>query len=398
MILGFCMTIWEEGIASIYTFIRRTAEERNTGLCWETFDYYNNPSRNYNLVDGVGGIPFFLCDYFRYSGDQEAIDMADKALAWCQSSDSNESGLNYQRGLHTGKVGIAYSRLRYDLLVEHELDSYCHQMADHLLEEPCGPITDFMGGEASNGFYLLKLYQTCGDTRYLEGAKRCADWISSVLIRENGGVYCQMKPDEEKQKGKYFLGVPHGMSGVAYYFSLLFAETADEQYRRIANDLFDTIVRYGIESKGGLNWPVMTFSRELPRCQYSHGAVGIGMALVRSSDLLQREDLLAIALRAGEATYGYGDFRQNLTVCTGVSGSGQLMLDLFVETKDELWLDRAKEFAAMAATYKETTSEGDAWPTDEPGLHSAGYIYGASGAGHFFLRITNPEEYEMLLF
>lgn len=394
------MSVWEEGIQSIYTFIRRTAEYRKEGVCWQTIDYHNKPHYNYNLFNGVGGIPLFLCDYYRYAGAEETLQLADKALSWCESDAGGgaEENMNFQRGLHVGKVGIAYARLRYDLLTGKEASPYCHKIAEHVLSEPCGPVTDFMGGEASNGFYFLKLYQKCGDARYLDGAKRCADWLTDNLVYEDGYAFCQMVPGDEKQRGRYYLGVSHGTSGVAYYLSLLYAETSEKRYQTAANELWDTILALGIESKGGLNWPVMSFAKELPRCQYSHGAVGIGMALVRASELLQRKDLLAAALQAGEASYAYGDFRNNLTVCTGVTGSGQFMLDLFVKTKDSKWLERAQEFATIASNYKDATPDGDAWPTDEPGLYSADYLYGASGVGHFFIRLTNPEEYDMPLF
>ncbi|MBK1877580.1 lanthionine synthetase LanC family protein [Pelagicoccus mobilis] len=395
------MSAWEQGIQSIYTFIRRTAEKTDSGICWETIDYENRPQRNYNLFNGVGGIPFFLCDYFRYSGDQEALSLAKGAIEWCKSesvSPPSENEMNYMRGLHTGKVGIAYVQLFYDSLLDRQPSSYCHELANHVLKEPPGPITDLTGGEASNGFYLLKLYQKTADPKYLEGAKRCADWISSTFIQEGERLFCKMIPGEPKQDGRYSLGVSHGMSGVSYFFGFLYQETKEERYKEIAKQLIDTVIGQAIESKGGLNWPVVAGAKELPRCQYSHGAVGIGMVLTRLSELLDRTELSEIALKAGEASYQYGDFRNNLTICTGVSGSGHLMLDLYCQTQDPLWLERAKDFAAIAASYKEETKAGDAWPTDEPGLYSADYLYGASGVGHFFLRIADPTRFNMPLF
>ncbi|MDQ8187101.1 hypothetical protein [Pelagicoccus sp. SDUM812002] len=94
------MTVWEEEIQTIYSFICRTAENPESGVCWETIDYENKPQRHYNLLNGVGGIPLFLHDYFRYSGDGEALGLAEKALDWClayvSSIPNNE--MNFQRG------------------------------------------------------------------------------------------------------------------------------------------------------------------------------------------------------------------------------------------------------------------------------------------------------------
>ena len=62
---------------------------------------------------------------------------------------------------------------------------------------------------------------------------------------------------------------------------------------------------------------------------------------------------------------------------------------------DELWLDRAREFADLAMAYRANLPEGDAWPTDEPGLYSADFMYGASGLGHYFLRLQQPRDVKM---
>ena len=51
----------------------------------------------------------------------------------------------------------------------------------------------------------------------------------------------------------------------------------------------------------------------------------------------------------------------------------------------------------MALGYRVQLPEGDAWPTDEPGLFSADYMYGASGLGHYFLRLWKPGEIPMPL-
>jgi len=58
-------------------------------------------------------------------------------------------------------------------------------------------------------------------------------------------------------------------------------------------------------------------------------------------------------------------------------------------------LQRAQEFADLAMTYRVALPEGDAWPTDEPGLYSADFIYGASGLGHYFLRVIEPSAVSM---
>lgn len=117
----------------------------------------------------------------------------------------------------------------------------------------------------------------------------------------------------------------------------------------------------------------------------------------RASVLLNEPRWMKIALKAGQATYAYGDFRNNLTLCTGLTGSGELFIELFKLTLDEIWWRRAEEFARMAMPYGKVIDGRDYWPTDTPGLYSADYMYGAAGTGLFFLRTLRPLEFEMPL-
>jgi hypothetical protein len=117
----------------------------------------------------------------------------------------------------------------------------------------------------------------------------------------------------------------------------------------------------------------------------------------RASILLNDPRWLVVALKAGHATYGYGDFRNNPTLCTGLAGGGELFIELFKLTLDEIWWQRAGEFARLAMGYRSVIDGQDHWPTDTPGLYSADYSYGAAGTGLFFLRTLRPLDFEMPL-
>jgi hypothetical protein len=189
----------------------------------------------------------------------------------------------------------------------------------------------------------------------------------------------------------------HGISGVAHFFSMLASASGDEKWRGLATELLETLSAHAIPIHGGLNWAPVLGKELLSRCQHSHGAAGTGLAFARASVLLDESKWLEIALQAGEATYRYGDFRKNPTLCIGLAGSGELFIELFKLTHDKIWWDRAKEFAHMASGYRSLVDGQECWPTDTPGLYSADYSYGAAGTGLFFLRTIRPQEFEMPL-
>ena len=110
--------------------------------------------------------------------------------------------------------------------------------------------------------------------------------------------------------------------------------------------------------------------------------------------LLDQSNYLSVALQAGEATYQYGDFRANPTFCTGLAGGGELLVELYKITREDIWLERAQEFAQNALAYRSIIDGQSYWPTDAADCFSADFTYGASGIGYFFLRAANPLKFE----
>ncbi len=384
------MTDSMAGAESVYRFIERTAERVPEGVRWQTINYSNEPEYHYNAFNGCGGIGLFLAEYGRQTGHSDAVDLAREANRWCSTVEAE----GFERGLLLGRTGAALSWIGLSQVTGDPLPEYCVQNADVLLREDPGPFTDLMGGAASNGFYLLHLWKATQDTRFLEGARRNGTWLCEQLVRDEQGCHCLCRPDGEFGD-RPFLGAAHGISGVAHFLILLFEATGETVWASEARDILATLERHASEVHGGLNWVSMLGNTELNRCQWSHGAPGIGIVFLKAAQVLGESSYREIAIKAGEATYNYGDFRKNITQCIGLSGCGELFVELYRDLGDELWLQRAQEFAEMAMPYRDELPEGDAWPTDEPGLYSADFMYGASGLGHYFLRLTDPQDVAM---
>lgn len=377
---------------SVFNYIRSTAEPDSGGFRWKTYDYGDEPQYHFNVFNGVGGIPLFLCKYYKATANREALDLAAGAIRWCM--DAKPSTGCWERGLQTGRTGVAYSALEYaEAAGSDEFLPFARRNGEFICSEPPGPVADLLGGEASNGWFLLRLWNSTGEERFLEGAIRCARWIALHVIRDEQGAYCLAEPVNKSFGDRAFTGLSHGISGMALFLACLYQATGDCEWKQLGLELFQTLVDTGVEVHGGWNWGIRLGSRELTRCQYSHGSAGIGLAFVRSAEALNEETLLQAALRAGEATWHYGDFRNNPTLCTGLAGGGELLLALFKATGDPLWASRAEAFGDLALAYRDETSEGDRWPTDTPGLFSPDFTYGASGTGYFFLGLNDPEQH-----
>lgn len=387
-------TAIDEAVQSIYGFIRRTAEPAPVGRTWTTINYENQPHHSVSVFNGVGGIAFFLIDYYRRTGIAGAAVLAQDAVDWC----AGYSGPCPQRGLHTGKTGAALAALYRSAVLNEPVPEFSLANADVILREPPGPVTDLLGGEASNGIYLLKLWARSKDERHLRGAERCGIWIEQQMVRDARGTHCIADPCHRLGfKPNVHLGMAHGLAGVVHFLLCLAEATGGERWARLSRELLETLERQAKPARGGVNWPIRLGEEELPRCQWSHGAAGIGLAFVTAFRVLRDPGFLETAKRAAEATFNYGDFRNNYTQCIGLAGGGELLLEVYRATGERRWKERATDFALRCLKYRESTPEGDIWPTDTPGLPSADFDYGAAGAGHFLLRVLSDGELPMPL-
>ena len=379
---------------SVFAFIRRTAERDGPRCRWKTADYENRLQYNTTLFNGVGGIPLFLADYARLRGNEEAVELARGALEWC--ADPGHKG--FTRGLHFGKVGPAFAALHMDAAeCSPAVARLCETASAGVLREDPGPVTDMVGGASSNGFYLLTAWKKRGGRELLDGAIRCGEWLRKQLVRDELGCHCLARPDGTRFGTQPFSGFAHGISGVAFFFALLFEATGEAVWKETALEIFDTLIRDAQPIHGGWNWSPGLGDKELSRCQWSHGSPGIGLAFLRAAEIFGEPRLREAAVLAGEATYGYGDFRNNPTQCVGLAGGGDFLLDLWQVTGERRWLERAGEFGEKVLAYRAVLPEGDAWPTDAPGLYTADFMYGAAGIGHFLLRLETEGKLAMPL-
>jgi lantibiotic modifying enzyme len=378
---------------SVFSFINATAEAVDTGFRWRTYDYGNQLQYHFSIFNGVGGIPIFLSAYFEATRNPRALELARGALAWSFQNDPEKG--NFQRGLQMGKMGLTYSALCLSKASgADEFPELIEELADHLLSEAPGPITDFISGEASNGWLLLQLWEKKPEARYLEGAIRCGRWLENQLVTDVLGTHCLVDPIQKGFGTKPYSGLAHGISGVAHFFGCLYRATSDAHWKGLAMALLETLISHAQPIRGGINWSPILGGNELSRCQNSHGAPGIGLVFAKAAGLLDRRDYLSVALQAGEATYHYGDYRENPTLCTGLAGGGELLVEIYRITKEEMWLKRAREFAEKALAYRSIIDGQDFWPTDVVDCFSADFTYGASGIGYFFLRTINPHQLE----
>jgi len=240
---------------------------------------------------------------------------------------------DHERSLWMGETGIR--------LVLHRL-SPSKENAGRLAELIAGNAEDerreLMWGSPGTMLAAAAMYELTGEGRWVDLWRESAAWLSDEWDRQTG-LWTQRLDGLVEQ----FIGPAHGFAGCV----LALSRDADDEFHRRAAD---TTARYAIEADGLANWPPVSSMQSLRsnrdgsiRLQWCHGAPGIVASLARCAP---DDDEHGRLLRAGgELTWRAGPLSKGANLCHGTAGNGYAFLALFERTGDELWLERARDFA-----------------------------------------------------
>lgn len=382
------------GADSVFGYVERTAEAVPDGVRWRTLTYENEPQYDLSIFNGVGGIPLFLGHYHRLTGNERARELAEGAMRWCSQPERMHEGSAEewrQESLLRGRAGIGMGWLRLAQATgDRDLLVHAAAVGDHLAALEPGPVTDFIDGVAGQGVFLVRLAEETGNDAHLAGAVRRGEWFAGTAVRDERGCYWPWEVGSTEFADYLGLSFPAGLAGIGYFLLLLHQATGEGRWAELAREAGDTLVRYARPDRGGLNWPDTMDEQEL-RCQWCNGAPGVGLFFVKGHEALGDPSYLETAEAAGETTFAYGDVRRNAVQCHGLAGQGELLIELYRATGKQEWLERAHELARLAFAYREQRPEGEVWRADDPGYYSPDFMCGASGTGHFFLRLWQPD-------
>ncbi len=174
---------------------------------------------------------------------------------------------------------------------------------------------------------------------------------------------CKLWQQDLYDEKTCFLGAGHGFVGnsLAILQAIDYLPVEDARYWR---KLIKETAIHTADTHGGLtNWKQSVDSHREGRTdwllQFCHGSPGVVACLARlMGDDLNFDQLM---LNAGELIWKAGPLAKGAGFCHGTSGNGWAFLKLFEATKNEMWLDRAKTFAACAVKQSEqrTLDYGD---------------------------------------
>lgn len=393
-------------IAQTISDLARPAQH---GLCWAIDIFHDSPKsrriETYSLYSGSMGIGLFLAAYaFTHHSDRykklslAAIADVRQHLAGPQASQFWEPmGIGGATGLGSLVYGLT---IIADLLSSPEILDDAKKAANLISPEYISQdeSMDVIGGSAGAILALNKLFQVTKEPWILERAVLCGEHL---LAHARQGSNDKRYWSSATAELKHLNGISHGASGFAYAFSCLGLATGRPDFNLAMRECLDNEdENFHLSSK---NWYLETaYPNGIgARCQWCHGAVGIGLtrlALAAQYDSEQQPGgycgLRRDVQSAVQGTHTNLN-RQNDSLCCGTMGG----VELFDEASEFLQLPQTQELGRMEFAKK----IGFAREQSKYQLQSAndkvplGFFNGLAGIGYTALRRTERRLPNVLL-
>ncbi len=189
------------------------------------------------LYNGASGVALFLAELHTATGDVAARRTALGAIALALSR-VDALPASGRLGLFTGAIGIAFAAARVGTILDEE--ELLERAADLLRTIACDERQerefDLISGAAGAIAALVVLRDLLNDKSLLEFAGRLADDLLQAADESDVG-YSWESPAFPKQR--HLTGFSHGAAGIGYALLEIFQATGESKYRMGAERAFD---------------------------------------------------------------------------------------------------------------------------------------------------------------
>lgn len=249
--------------------------------------------------------------------------------------------------------------------------------------------TDKFGGVSAVGEFFLLLWETTGNTTYLEYAKKAANWLLSKAIPQYGGY----KWNIEEGSTINFTGWAHGVAGVSDFLRQLAIKTGNSTYMEYAEGGARWLIAIAQEPAAGQYAWVRIETDTTPSIYWCGGTTGIVQFFILMYECTGNSTYLEYAKgganwlisQAVNVSPGNTTFTRYYNIfCHGDPSTSYVMLWLYNVTANTTYLKYGMESANWTISTGIYVSEKMMkWPsiigTD---YYETSLLRGAAGIGH----------------
>lgn len=353
----------EGAIAGIIRYIESTGEYAREDRLWPA-DYRVFMTNPLSISYGALGISLFL--------KQERGVIPTELHQWITSQLSKISNEEFPPGLYVGLSGIAWALSELGL-EEEAIATMKTAYKSQLLFEGC----DVFYGCAGVGLASLYFWGRTKERCFLEQAKALGDHLLRTGLDDEEGLQWR------NVDGRCYYGYAHGASGIALFLLYLYKATQESKYLEYAQLGIEREIAGSVERDGALTWTrAPEDTTTFPYWRF--GSSGVGSVLIRFYDALKIDRYRELAARATQ--YGSGRYTVTPGQCFGLTGIGELLLDMHQFTGDHSYLDEAYQVVRKLLLYQINTERGTAFPGEDLMKISNDLGTGSAGIGLFFSR------------
>jgi hypothetical protein len=269
---------------------------------------------------------------------------------------------NYPPGLYSGIAGIAWS------FAEMGMIDRAIELFKLVPQSPLAfQATEIFSGVAGWGMASLALYLRTG-----------IDWFAKLACEAGDHLIKTAQTDDVP------LGFALGGSGVALFLLYLSHATGSPSYLRFARQAMDFEVAHAQVQGEVLLWGSSVRSSG-HRPYWLRGGAGVTATLIRFAQLLGESHYLDLARKAARPCESFFSAAPHLF--EGLASMGESLLDMFLATGDENYLQKARQKAVQTLLFRIDRPEGIAFPGRYLFKISHDYGVGGAGIGLFLIRL-----------
>ena len=204
-----------------------------------------------SLYGGTAGVGLFLAQIANATGDRSFRRTAVGALRHA-TAPARQSPVSSRDGFHAGVVGVAWAAARAALLLEdEELDARALALSTQPDVPSAGDrCPDLITGMAGTALGLLALADELGDPKLVEQARATGEILISRATVTSHGWSWAIPA---RRYPAHLCGISHGAAGIGWALLELFAATGDDRFRVGATGAF-AYERSWLDRSAG-RWP-----------------------------------------------------------------------------------------------------------------------------------------------
>ena len=359
-------------------------------LMWRSTYYLGKGIVSPDVNSGMSGTVLALAELALDSKDRVHMDVLRRGAATLAELPRLAGPV--LPGLYIGESGRALALLRAGQILGDESISRAgvaigRRVARQPLDSP-----DLFHGTAGRVLMHLLIWQHTGAARDLADAIAVGESILVGAEGKRGEAFWRIPDGFDGLSNNAYLGYAHGAAGIASVLLDLAETTGQGRFMTCAIKAMRWLERQmvpGHDDAECFAWPILEAGSIYPPF-WCHGAVGIGRVFLKAARLGAFEGATAIALGAANSA-GRSARWAGPTLCHGLAGNIEFILDTYAQTRRPYLLRLACELAELLDAFSVDVKHGRGWISEGSGVVTPDYMVGYAGVAVALLRFAHPK-------